>query len=89
MEDAATAEIARSQVWQWCNHPQGILDDGRKITTDMVQKIIPEEISKIRDSYGDAFDEKKISQATELFVSLVTEKEFEEFLTLRAYDHLD
>jgi len=89
MEDAATAEIARSQVWQWCHHSQGILDDGRKITTDMVKKIIPEEISKISEFYGDDYDEKKISQAKDLFISLVTENEFEEFLTLRAYDHLD
>ena len=89
MEDAATAEIARSQVWQWCHHSQGILDDGRKITIDMVKKIIPEEISKIRESYGDAFNEKEIGQAKDLFISLVTEDEFEEFLTLRAYDHLD
>ena len=46
MEDAATAEISRSQVWQWCQHPDGILDDGRKITIEMVKNMIPEELAK-------------------------------------------
>jgi len=89
MEDAATAEIARSQVWQWCNHPKGILDDNRKISIEMVQKMIPEEIEKIKKSYGNAFDEKRINQAKDLFISLVTKSEFDEFLTLSAYDQLD
>ena len=89
MEDAATAEISRSQVWQWCHHPDGMFDDGRKITIEMVKRMIPEELAKIRESYGDAFDEEKTNQATELFLTLVTQKEFEEFLTIRAYNKLD
>jgi len=89
MEDAATAEIARSQVWQWCYHPHGVLDDNRKISIEMVQKMIPEEIAKIKESFGDAYDEKRMNQAKDLFISLVIENEFEEFLTLRAYDQLD
>ena len=88
MEDAATAEIARSQVWQWSHHPEGKLDDGRNITLEMVQTMIPEELAKIREAYGQAFDEEKMNQATDLFTSLVSEKEFEEFLTIRAYDQL-
>ena len=89
MEDAATAEIARSQVWQWCNHSQGILDDNRYINIEMVQKMIPEEISKIKESHGKYFNEKMVNQAKDIFLSLVSEKNFEEFLTLKAYDHLD
>ena len=89
MEDAATAEISRSQVWQWCKHPDGILDDGRKITIEMVKSMVPEELAKIRDAYGDAYDEEKTNQATELFLALVTQNEFEDFLTIRAYNQLD
>ena len=89
MEDAATAEISRSQVWQWCHHPDGMLEDGRNITIEMVKSMVPEELAKIREAYGDTYDEKKTNQATELFLTLVTQKEFEEFLTIRAYNQLD
>ena len=89
MEDAATAEIARSQIWQWSHHPEGKLDDGRQVTVEMVQSMIPEELAKIRDDYGEAYDEIKMNQATDLFFKLVAEEEFEEFLTIRAYDQLD
>ena len=51
--------------------------------------MVPEELAKIREAYGDAFDEEKMNQATKLFLNLVTQKEFEEFLTIRAYDQLD
>ena len=54
--------IARSQVWQWCNHPQGILYDDRDITIDMIKKMIPEEISKIKVSQGTNFNEKLIDK---------------------------
>ena len=89
MEDAATAEIARSQIWQWSHHPEGKLDDGRQVTVEMVQSMIPEELAKIRDDFGEAYDEIKMNQATDLFFKLVAEEEFEEFLTIRAYDQLD
>ena len=55
----------------------------------MVKGMIPEELAKIRQSYGDAYDEEKTNQATELFLTLVTQNEFEEFLTIRAYNQLD
>ena len=66
-----------------------MLDDGRKISIDMVKSMVPEEIAKIREAYGEAYDEEKTNQATELFLTLVTQKEFEEFLTIRAYTQLD
>ena len=66
-----------------------MLDDGRKISIDMVKSMVPEDLSKIQEAYGDAYDEKKTNQATELFLTLVTQKEFEEFLTIRAYNQLD
>ena len=46
MEDAATAEISRSQIWQWIRSPKGVLDDGRKVTKDMVAAMIPEEMRR-------------------------------------------
>jgi len=52
MEDAATAEISRSQVWQWIRSPKGRLDDARKVTKEMVAVLIPEELAKIRDLLG-------------------------------------
>jgi malate synthase len=55
MEDAATAEISRSQVWQWIRSPKGVLDDGRKVTKAMVAAMIPEEMAKIRDDLGAAY----------------------------------
>ena len=89
MEDAATAEISRSQIWQWCRHPQGKLEDGRKITNELVLNIIPEELAKIRESHGSTLNEEKIKQATDLFISLVSGEAFEEFFTIRAYGQLD
>ena len=64
MEDAATAEISRAQVWQWINSPNGVLADGRKVTVELVQQLLPEEIEKIRQLYGEAnFAASKIPQA--------------------------
>src|SRR5205085_11809497 len=55
MEDAATAEISRSQVWQWIRSPKGKLDDGRKITKEMVGSMLPQEMGKIRELLGPEF----------------------------------
>ena len=65
------------------------MEDKRDITVDMIQKMIPEEISKIKESQGKNFNEKMIDKAKNLFFSLVSEKNFEEFLTLKSYDYLD
>ena len=53
MEDAATAEISRSQVWQWIRSPKGVLDDGRKVTAEMVRALVAEELAKIKATRGD------------------------------------
>jgi len=50
MEDAATAEISRSQVWQWVVSPKGTLDDGRKVTAELVRGLIPEELAKVKQT---------------------------------------
>ena len=89
MEDAATAEISRSQVWQWMRSPKGRLDDGRKVTKEMVAAMIPEEMQKIRDLLGDAFGAGKYDDAARIFADLVNNDTFVEFLTLPAYERID
>jgi len=89
MEDAATAEISRSQVWQWIRSPKGHLDDGRKITKEMVAGMLPQEMGKIRDLLGGAFDLGKYPDAAEIFADLVNNDTFVEFLTLPAYERID
>jgi len=86
MEDAATAEISRSQVWQWIRSPKGVLDDGRKVTKAMVAAMIPEEMAKIRDLLGPAFGAGRYDDASRIFADLVDNDRFVEFLTLPAYD---
>jgi malate synthase len=89
MEDAATAEISRSQVWQWIRSPKGTLDDGRKVTKQMVAAMIPEEMQKIRSLLGPAFGEGRYDEAAGIFADLVNNDTFVEFLTLPAYERID
>jgi malate synthase len=89
MEDAATAEISRSQVWQWIRSPKGKLDDGRKVTRELVNAMIPEEMAKIREHLGPAFSEGRYDEAAQIFAGLVNDDAFVEFLTLPAYERID
>ena len=89
MEDAATAEISRSQVWQWIRSPKGKLDDGRKVTKEMVAAMIPEEMQKIRDLLGSSFGGGRYDEAARIFADLVDNDNFVEFLTLPAYEKID
>ena len=90
MEDAATAEISRTQVWQWVHHPQGILDDGRDITLELFRTILQEELASLRTAMGEtAFAGGSFEKAAELFASLICDDTLDEFLTLRAYDQLN
>ncbi|MEP7182859.1 MAG: malate synthase A [Betaproteobacteria bacterium] len=89
MEDAATAEISRSQVWQWIRSPKGVLDDGRKVTKEMVAAMISEEMKKIRDLLGAAYGDGKYDDAAAIFTDLVFNDTFVDFLTLPAYDRID
>ena len=89
MEDAATAEISRSQVWQWIRSPKGVLDDGRKVTKEMVAAMIPEEMAKIREYLGAAYADGKYDDAAKIFADLVNNDTFVEFLTLPAYERID
>jgi len=89
MEDAATAEISRTQVWQWVRHGAQ-LADGRRVTPELVRATIAEELEKIRGLLGAArYDGGRFELASRLFDQMMTGSEFAEFLTLVAYDHLD
>ncbi len=90
MEDAATAEISRSQAWHWIHSGKGVLADGRKVTLDMVRKLIPEELQRVRKSLGETiYAAGKYELAADLFDKLVSAEPLPEFLTLFAYDYLD
>ena len=84
MEDAATAEISRSQVWQWIRSSKGVLDDGRKVTAEMVKGFVPEELAKIKALGA----EGKFDRAAAIFTTMSTQDAFEEFLTLPLYEEL-
>lgn len=90
MEDAATAEISRAQVWQWIRHPKGVLQDGRKVTLELVEAIVEEELAKIEASIGEhTYQAGKFPLATSLFLRLIQEDEFSEFLTLPGYEYFE
>jgi malate synthase len=85
MEDAATAEISRSQVWQWL-HNDVTLDDGPQVTRDLVERIISEELAAIRGQAGAGFDAARYDQAVTLFTEVALADDYAEFLTLPAYE---
>jgi malate synthase len=88
MEDAATAEISRTQVWQWIRS-KAVLDDGRTVDLGLYQDLRDEEIENIKEYVGcDAYSKGKFPQAIALFNKLIVQDEFEEFLTLSAYKFL-
>ncbi len=89
MEDAATAEIARSQVWQWV-HNAARLDDGTTITRELVQQVIEEELDNIREMVGEeAYAKAPAKEAQAIFEEVALADDFVEFLTLPAYNYLD
>lgn len=88
MEDAATAEISRAQVWQWIKH-SAKLDNDCTITTDLVRQILKEELDSIKAKVGEeSFNAGKYRLAGEIFEDIATHEEFIEFLTLPAYKYL-
>ncbi len=90
MEDAATAEISRSQVWQWIRNPEGSLSDGRKVTVDLFRTTMTEELAKIRETVGDAqYAAVPYQQASKLVDRITTDDAFVDFLTLPGYELLD
>ena len=87
MEDAATAEISRSQIWQWL-HNDIKLADGPVVTRDLVEQIIGEELTTIKAQLGEAYDSGRYEQATSLFTEVALADEYVDFLTLPAYERM-
>jgi len=84
MEDAATAEICRTQVWQWLRH-SAVLEDGRTVTASLVRELMGRTIDELCNILpGD-----RVLTAAKLYDEMISSAEFPEFLTLRAYDHID
>jgi malate synthase len=88
MEDAATAEISRSQIWQWVHH-KAKLEDGRTVTPDLVREILDQETAKIRDAVGEeTWAKGRPDETREVFERVCLSEELTEFLTLPAYQYL-
>jgi len=85
MEDAATAEISRSQIWQWIRSPKGVLDDGRKVSEKLFKDLLSEELAKVKAGDG----EGKYDEAARLFERITADDHYVEFLTLPAYQLID
>ena len=81
MEDAATAEICRSQVWQWVKHGAKLSDDGRPVTREMIRGFIGEQKKRLKGA--------RMDDAAAIFERMMTDQDFAEFLTLVAYDYID
>jgi malate synthase len=89
MEDAATAEISRSQIWQWVHHGSQ-LDDGRPVTVELVRQILDEETAKIRQAVGEeVWQAGRPAETRELFDRVALSADLIEFLTIPAYEYLD
>jgi malate synthase len=87
MEDAATAEISRTQLWQWIHH-RAKMEDGRTVTAELCESVIQETLQQMQAAMGErAWQESKYEQAAELLKRLSTGP-FQDFLTLAAYDEL-
>jgi malate synthase len=85
MEDAATAEISRAQIWQWRRHG-ATLEDGRPVDSALIRQAVSDELARVRDGVEDAaWDAARYEDAAEMFLDLVEQDRFETFLTLPAY----
>lgn len=87
MEDAATAEISRSQVWQWIRH-RAKLEDGRVVSSELVRQTTRDVLAELEKKLGQRFTDGKFALASEIFLNMMTSDEFPEFLTLAAYQHI-
>ncbi|RCV50061.1 malate synthase A [Marinitenerispora sediminis] len=87
MEDAATAEISRSQIWQWL-HNGVTLQDGPRVTREYLERVIAEEADKIRAAAGAAHDAERLGRAVELFTEVALADDYADFLTLPAYERM-
>jgi malate synthase len=89
MEDAATAEISRGQIWQWIRH-KALLSDGREVTPALFRQVLDEEMAALKETLpAAAFEGGRFAEAIKIFTDMSLSDGFEEFLTLPAYRALD
>ena len=89
MEDAATAEISRSQIWQWITHKASFTDTNKTIDEDLFTSVLDQEMTQLIQLRGDSnFDQANLDRAIDLFHSMSTSSDFDQFLTLPAYKFL-
>ncbi|HSG75154.1 MAG TPA: malate synthase A [Burkholderiales bacterium] len=90
MEDAATAEISRSQIWQWIRSDKGKLEDGRRVTKSLFRHLLSEELPKVRAYVGEeAWEAGNYSESAALFEKITSDDNYVEFLTLPAYERIN
>ncbi|WP_423202201.1 malate synthase A [Herbihabitans rhizosphaerae] len=90
MEDAATAEIARSQIWQWLHNDVTLTDTGERVTPELVRRVVNEELATIRDTLGaEPFEASRFGEARALFERVALSDDFVDFLTVPAYELID
>jgi len=90
MEDAATAEISRSQIWQWLHNPHTELEDGRQITPELFRETVISVLTELKGKVGEAFfAANNYELAAKLFEEISLKDEFSDFLTLTAYEYLE
>jgi malate synthase len=90
MEDAATAEISRSQIWQWIRSDKGKLDDGRRVTKALFRQLLADELPNVKAYLGDeAWAAGKYAEGAKLFEQITADDNYVEFLTLPAYERID
>jgi malate synthase len=90
MEDTATAEISRAQVWQWIHNEKGVFDDGTEVTEELFNEVLAEELEKIKNDVGpERWEQDEFGKAAELFSRISLDDDFVEFLTYPGYEYLD
>lgn len=90
MEDAATAEISRSQLWQWVHHENAVLADGRRVTADLVRTFFAEEMVRLEQSLGhEAYRAGRYALACQIIETIALADTFTEFMTVAGYEYLD
>ena len=88
MEDAATAEISRTQIWQWIRYPRGKLEDGTKITAELFRDLLAADIAGLKAQMGGAYATRKFDLAADVLERLATSSTLMNFLTSEAYEFL-
>lgn len=88
MEDAATAEISRTQLWQWVKYPKGVLDDGRRITLNLVRELLDADLLTLRHELGAAYATRKYELAARILDRMIAADMPPDFMTLEAYNEL-